>query len=271
MRITVLNENMVYRKKLIAEHGLSLLVETGDKRILMDTGQSDVFIKNAEILGIDLNDLDAIIISHGHYDHGGGLDYLNEIDNIPSIYISEKALIPKFSINKKNNKYYFNGIEVNDNIKKHFHYIYNKEEIFKGIYLVNNIPYKNDFENKPSGFYLKQNNKMSMDLMYDEQILVIETSKGLSLFMGCSHMGVMNAISYIKDMFKGKKIYSLFAGMHLINADKSRIDKTINMLKKENIDYIMPCHCTGYKVSAKISEDFEDNYVEVQCGSVIEI
>lgn len=271
MRITVLNENMVYKKNLIAEHGLSVLIEFNNKKILLDTGQSDVFIKNAKTLGVDLNNLDAIIISHGHYDHGGGLDYLNEINNIPNIYISTKALIPKFSINKKKNKYYFNGIDVDDNIKNHFHYIDDKEEIFKGVYLISNIPYSNDFESKPRGFYIKQKDKMLPDLMYDEQILVVETSNGLSLFMGCSHMGIINAVSYVKDIFKDKKIYSLFAGMHLINADKNRINKTVEMLKEENINHIMPCHCTGYKVSAKISEELKDSFIEVQCGSVIEI
>ncbi|MGO5358210.1 MBL fold metallo-hydrolase [Anaerofustis sp. LCP19S3_F7] len=273
MKITVLNENMVYRKNIIAEHGLSVLIEHDNKKILMDVGQSDVFLKNAQALNIDLNDLDAVIISHGHYDHGGGIKYLKNLSNIPSIYITKNALIPKYSINKKTNKYYFNGINESDlnlfNDKLYF--TDEKEEIFNNFYLISNIPYVNSFENKPSKFYLKKNDKMIMDTMRDEQVFVISTKNGLCVFMGCAHMGVVNAIEYIKKLFKGEKIYSLFAGMHLINADSLRVNKTIEYIKNNNIQYIMPCHCSGYRVVSKIADECEKNFIEVQCGKIIQL
>jgi len=271
MKITVLNENMVYKKNLFSEHGLSVLIETDNKKLLMDTGQSNLFIKNANTLGVNLNDLDGIIISHGHYDHGGGLKYLNELDNIPNIYITKKALLPKYSFNNYKQNYYFNGLDYDKSLENHFFYTSSKEEIFKGIHLISDIPYINDFESYPKGFYIKKNENLVMDLMNDEQVLVIETSKGLSVFMGCAHMGVINALSHIKRLFKGKKIYSLFAGMHLSKADKERVDKTISSLQKENIQYIMPCHCSGYKVIAKMSEIFNSEFIGIECGKVIEI
>lgn len=273
MKITVLNENMVYRKNIIAEHGLSILIEHDNKKILMDVGQSDVFLKNAKALNINLNDLDGIVISHGHYDHGGGIKYLESLSNIPGIYITKNALIPKFSINKNTNKYYFNGINESDlNLfKDKLHFTDKIEEIFDNFYLISNIPYINDFENKPSKFFLKKNGNMILDEMSDEQVLVIRTKNGLCIFMGCAHMGVVNAIEYIKKVFNEEKIYALFAGMHLINADSQRINKTIEYLKNNNIQYIMPCHCSGYRVVSKIAAECENNFIEVQCGKTIQL
>ena len=97
MKITILNENTVYRQGLFAEHGLSVLIEENDRRFLMDTGQSDVFLKNAETLGVDLTKLNGIILSHGHYDHCGGMEYLDGSRGMPPVYIQKSAFEKKYS------------------------------------------------------------------------------------------------------------------------------------------------------------------------------
>ncbi|WP_290771321.1 MBL fold metallo-hydrolase [Anaerofustis sp.] len=273
MRITVLNENTVYKKRLLGEHGLSFIIEYKDKKLLMDTGQSDVFIKNAETLGVNLDDLDGIIISHGHYDHGGGLKYIGSLKNIPSVFVNKKALISKYSTNYKNGKFYFNGIDYDsvDCIKDNIVYTKDTDEIFKDMYLVSNIPCSDNSERVSSRFFLKDNNRFIPDFMKDEQVFVIDTKDGLALFAGCAHVGIMNIINYVKEIFSGKSIYLLFGGMHLINVDAGRIEQTTAFLKKENIRYIMPCHCTGYTAAVYMAKELKDNFVSVECGKILEI
>ena len=109
MKVTILTENTVYKRGLLAEHGLSLLIDTGRRRYLFDTGQSRVFLHNAVKLGIDLKGLDGVILSHGHYDHGGGLEYWQELGDAP-IYIQEKAFEKKYNENPRTKILYYIGL-----------------------------------------------------------------------------------------------------------------------------------------------------------------
>ena len=132
--------------------------------------------------------------------------------------------------------------------------VYTKEfhEIEEGITLLGKIGKTNGFEPEPEGFFLGK--ELKKDRMEDEQMLVVEEEKGLYLFLGCSHMGIMNCLKRAEQEFPGKHIVSIFAGMHLKNVPKSRIDRTIEELKLLDFDYLIPVHCTGLMAIAAMKE-----------------
>jgi len=272
MKITILNENTVYKRGLSAEHGLSLYIECHGRKILFDVGQSDVFLRNAGNLGVDLQDLDAVILSHGHYDHCGGMEALVKEIELPKVYITKKAFEEKKNINSDGVTYRNIGIDwdkslLGDRVVE----VEEKCEISEGIYLLQGIPYANDFEEPGKGLMVWKNEELIVDKMEDEQILVIEEDDRLHVFLGCSHPGIINALNYVKREFPGKKIDSLLAGMHLKGAANQRLERTFDELEQFDIELMMPVHCTGQEAIVRMKRRFPSQCRIVTCGEVIEI
>ncbi|MEF9939811.1 MAG: MBL fold metallo-hydrolase [Clostridium sp.] len=277
VKISVLNENTAGIRGYLAEHGLSLLIEHNEKRYLFDTGQSDVFMKNALLLEDNLLNLDAIILSHGHYDHCGGLNYLaisyreKEIP-LPPIYVRENAFRKKMAINRHHITYRNIGIPWRRQlVDSALCPVAEKEEIEKGVWLLGNIPYTVDFEKKPDIFFIEDGEKKIPDYMEDEQLLIIETEEGLCVFAGCCHAGVINCLTHVKRSFPGRRIHSVFAGMHLTGESRERIDKTIEALEQMNLDILIPVHCTGIAAIGKMKDVFGEKCQLAETGKRIEI
>lgn len=272
MKIVMLNENTVYKRGLLAEHGLSVYIECRGRKILFDVGQSDVFIKNARSLGVDLQNLDAVVLSHGHYDHCGGMEALVKELELPKVYITKTAFERKKNRNADGVTYRDIGIDWDKEIlSDKLVEVEGKQEICEGIYLLQGIPYINDFEEPGTGLMVWRNGELAVDKMEDEQILIIEDEKGLHVFLGCSHPGIINALSYVRSEFPGKKIQSLFAGMHLKGAARSRLDRTLDELKKFEMELMMPVHCTGQEAIVRMKQRFPKQCKMVACGESVEI
>ena len=204
IRITTLVENTASGAGLLAEHGLSFWIEYGDKRIIFDTGQSDILIKNAEVLGIDLAETDAIVLSHGHYDHTGGLAAVLDIADKAKIYLHPAAVEPKFSKKTAGAE----PIGMSDSARKA---IKNREviwtetptQIFPGVTVTGQVPRINDFEDVGGAFFLDENCQKADELL-DDQTLFIETAKGLVILFGCAHAGVVNILHHITESTEKK-------------------------------------------------------------------
>lgn len=255
MEITVLTENTVSRRGLLAEHGLSVLVEEGGKRILFDTGQSGVYIHNAEQLGISLEGLDAIVLSHGHYDHTGGLPEFPGEVSCP-VYLSGKALEDKWCLagDGKGNRCI--GVPWREDVQElerlPLVFTWEQEEIFPGIYLLGQISTTVPSEMGEKPFRILQNGRYLPDTMEDEQLLVIRTPQGLAVFAGCAHPGILSCVEKVKRTFPGEKLYSLLAGMHLRGCPQERVEETITGLKEAGFTYLIPLHCTGTLAIARM-------------------
>ncbi len=270
MKITILNENTVYKRGLLAEHGLSLYIECHGKKILFDAGQSDVFIRNAKTLGVDLQNLDAVVLSHGHYDHCGGMEALVKEIKLPKVYITKDAFEEKKNINPDGVTYRSIGIDwekslLEDKVVE----VEGRCQISEGIYLLQGIPYTNDFEEPGKGLMVLRNEELIVDKMEDEQILVIEEGDRLHVFLGCSHPGIINALNYVKREFPGKKIDSLLAGMHLKGAANQRLERTFDELEQFGIKLLMPVHCTGQEAIVRMKRRFMSQCRIVTCGDII--
>lgn len=264
MKITVLNENHVKKRGLCAEHGLSLLLKEGEERWLFDTGQSDVYIKNAETLGEKLDGLSGIILSHGHYDHCGGLAFFRE--KPPKIYVRECAFLRKFAHNFDGSLREIGIPWDKTSFLEHLLFTEETQKIRENWFLLGNVVNDPDLETGTQGFVYEGEQGMCEDAMEDEQFLTVKTKTGLILIVGCAHMGILSCIAHAKRKFPGEKVRGIFAGMHMDGVDDRRIEKTIEKLKEEKLEFLIGAHCTGQRTIAKMAEAFGEVFQFCETG-----
>lgn len=272
MKICVLSENLTYQRGLVCEHGLSVLIEEDGKRWLFDTGQTGIFVKNACAMGISLEPLDGIILSHGHYDHCGGIETLmKQLKDPVPVYVRRRAFEAKFADKKGPEKEDIGIPWKEESCGSLVPVEEKKKKLSQGIWLIGDVPYTPGLEGPSPGMFVLSSGQFEEDRMSDEQMLVFETPKGLSVFAGCSHPGIINCLHYVREQFPGKKIFSLLAGMHLMHADQKKISWTLAQIKEYGVEVLMPVHCTGMNAIVQIQQQYPGQFRKVHCGSVIEL
>ena len=258
VRITALmddkpSENLALR----AEHGLSLYVEAAGKKILFDCGASGSTLYNAHRLGIDLNNLDAVVISHSHYDHAAGYrDLIESGMGSTLLYTGPHFFERKFA---KDGIRYTDLSSGFDTAFLAEHEIRHCEvdpvmEIFPGIWLVSGFPRTYAFETIPERFVRQTPAGFVKDDFPDEICLVTQADGGLAVLAGCSHPGILNMISHVRDSLK-QPVRMVFGGTHLMEADENRVRLTIGELKRMGLEVLGLSHCSGEKASCMIRGD----------------
>ena len=256
--ITTLVEDTTLDGGLLAEHGLSFWIEYGDMRILFDTGQSDILVQNAKVLGINLAEVNAVVLSHGHYDHTGGLSTILDIASKAKVYMHPAATEPKFSRTYSGVRSIGIPYLAKKAVRKcHVVWTATPARIFPGMSVTGQVPRINNFEDVGGAFFVDENYKKPDDLL-DDQTLFIESAKGLVVVLGCAHSGVVNTLEYISNLTCRNKIYAVIGGMHLLKACRMRIANTIEAFKKYEIQKIVPLHCTGRKATRELKNAFRD-------------
>jgi 7,8-dihydropterin-6-yl-methyl-4-(beta-D-ribofuranosyl)aminobenzene 5'-phosphate synthase len=275
IRLVVLVENTASGPGLSAEHGLSFWIEYGDKRILFDTGQSDLFIRNAQTLGINLGRVDAIVLSHGHYDHTGGLAAALDVGPGAIIFLHPEALKTKFTRQDTNVR----SIGIPDLVKEIVHTQVNKGKVFlteeptevsAGLYVTGRIPRVTDFEGIDSSFFVDKYCR-DVDVLRDDQAIFFESPKGLVVLVGCAHSGVANTMHYIAKLSGKKQTYAVLGGMHLWNAGKERIEQTINVFREYDVQKIGMAHCTGENAKKQFQRAFPDRCFVCSAGTQVNL
>ncbi|SHG91625.1 MBL fold metallo-hydrolase [Tepidibacter thalassicus] len=270
-KIITLMDNYSKEKKFISEHGLSMYIEKDGVKILFDTGQSKNFTINSRLLNVDLSNLDFVVLSHGHYDHTGGFRYL--VENFKSeytLFVGDKFFNEKYSYNGENYRFSGNNFDLKFLVENNINInIVKKDivEICKDVFIVKNFEASSGFEKINKRFYLKENGEYNIDNFDDEIAIVIKTEKGLVVVVGCSHIGIVNILSTIRDRFK-QRIHMVLGGSHLKEADSNRIDMTIDYLKNEKIDIVSLCHCTGDEAIEKLL-DSGIKFLKNSVGTII--
>jgi 7,8-dihydropterin-6-yl-methyl-4-(beta-D-ribofuranosyl)aminobenzene 5'-phosphate synthase len=244
IRITILIDNIATRPDVLSEHGLSLWIEYGRKYILWDTGQSDSLLANAKTLGVDLALTEIIALSHGHYDHTGGLSAALAVAPQARVYIHPMAIRPRYS-----KKEFLHSIGmpfgvVQDLETRPVNRVESWTQIGQGIFLTGPIPRQNPLENTGGAFFWDLDCRIP-DALPDDQALVLESAKGLVVILGCAHSGTINTLDYISRKTGQHNIYAIIGGMHLGSASEQRLDCTIKMLRQYDVQLLVPLHCTG--------------------------
>ena len=268
MKLTVLVENTtLIDKYLLGEPGLSFLLEAGGKKILFDTGYSDVFIKNAKLLGIPLEDLDYIVISHGHNDHVGGLKHLLNLSFKKSVKLIAHSAAFEPKLYGKDEKI---GLDIPlEVLAEKFEICYKDKpfEVLPGLIFLGEIPRISELE--PPVPYGKKLLTGKDDFLLDDTALAFKSKNGLVIITGCSHSGIVNICEFAKKVCGCNKISAIIGGLHLLRADDSRINKTVDYFKAQNLDMIYPCHCTGFDTICKMYQSL--NVKSIGVGSEMEL
>ena len=251
----------------LAEHGLSLLIslEAEGKRynVLFDTGYTETAIKNnMNMLGIDPKIIDAIVISHFHMDHTGGLRAILEgcKENIPIFVHPDAFIYPRYMKLPDGRKLIFPRTMIKGELEKRAKIFETRDPtlICDGFMLVSGQIERRSFEKGMPNLLLERDGKVEEDLILDDQALIISIKgKGLVIISGCAHSGVINTIEYARKITKTEKVYAVIGGFHLSGRFfEPFIKPTIEELKKIDPEVIVPMHCTGWNAIKGISEEF---------------
>ncbi len=258
MKLSILADNTA-SGSFLAEHGLSYFIEY-DKKILFDTGHSDVFVKNAEALSIDLDDADYIVLSHGHWDHGNGLKYLRR----KPLICHPSAFDKKYRLDGRT----YNGIELSyDEAVKLFELGVSREpvELSENIVFLGEIPRTTPFESKETPFVDEHG---APDFIRDDSALAAVDDGELVIITGCSHSGICNIIEYAKKVTGIQDVRTVIGGLHLKD-DGEQTRETIKYLKKTGVKYVCPSHCTELPALAALYNEFKIK--QVKTGMVLDV
>ena len=260
IRITTLSENTA-NYSFLAEWGLSILVEVDGLRILMDTGLSFSAVHNAHLMGIDLATIDRIVLSHGHADHTGGLREVlrrrGEVEVIahPDIWAS------KYVRRDGEKEEQYNGIpfsrEELESCGARFNLVREPVRITDRVVTTGEIPMLSGYEEIENNLFVKEGGMLQPDRLADDLALVIDTDFGLVVILGCAHRGVINTLRQAQNLTGKELVYAAIGGTHLFRASDERIEQTIADLKEMGIQRLGVSHCTGFRATARLAEEFE--------------
>jgi len=270
LRITTLSENTA-TYGFIAEWGLSILVEVDGSKILMDAGLSFSATHNAQIAGIDLTSIDQMVLSHGHADHTGGLlDLLNKTGEI-EIIAHPDIWDAKYVLRDQGETERYIGIpfrrEALEDRGARFTLTGESVIIADNVMTTGQIPMRTDYEQIGSHFYTKNNGIFIPDELADDRALIINSNFGLVVILGCAHRGVINTLNRARDLTGNETVYAVVGGTHLFLASDEKIDKTIVDLKRLGVQRLLVSHCTGFKASARLAQEFGDGFALNNAGS----
>lgn len=270
--ITLMENKPSEHKSLTNKHGLSFLIRYEDRRLLFDCGPDATFLENAHRLGVDVSCPDSVVLSHAHYDHAAGFrDFIEAGNKCGRLYIGNGFFEKKYAVS--DGLRYTNlscGFDETFITEHHVLYTECKEtvRISDGITVVSSFPRVYPFETIPERFVRRTKQGNVRDDFHDEVALVLETACGLVVIVGCSHPGILNMVTHIRNIFR-QPVYAVFGGTHLNEAEPERIAATIQGLKQTGLKLFGLCHCSGDAAERCIAQDPEINSTHLAAGDEI--
>jgi len=282
MIITTLVENTQENSSsdLSAEHGLSLHLSCNNKAILFDTGASEAFSRNANKLGIDLGAVDAVVLSHHHYDHGGGLRRFLALNQRANIYLKAPPDgEPYFKARLLPKRYIGLDRELLTTYPKRFVLVDRLTEILPDVYILTDIGAAYP---KPKGntyLYVKGRTRWSLDTFAHELTMAIRDNDEMVIMTGCAHNGVLNMIDTVERQFSGIPIKAVVGGFHLIGLPKtkaaadseSEIQRIAHKILTYSIRQVYTGHCTGQQAYGVLKSVLGERLHHLHTGAVLEL
>ncbi|MDD4335587.1 MAG: MBL fold metallo-hydrolase [Desulfotomaculaceae bacterium] len=271
LKLAVISENTVGTPcGIMGEWGLSIYVEAGGMKILFDTGESGVLLNNADMMGIDLRSVEALVLSHGHYDHTGGMrSFLRCRGKLP-VY-AHPGLFACHCGTPEKPRYI--GVpyrkELLESLGAEFVFVKEPLEITPGVFVSGEVPRKRVFENAKETLFCLENDRTIMpDPFHDDMSLYCVTPAGLFIVLGCAHAGLINIVEHAREVTGESRVYGIIGGTHLGPAPVEQQKATINYLKELDLQLLGANHCTGPAVIARLANVFGPRFRFCPAGSI---
>jgi len=268
--ITTLSENTA-NHGFIAEWGLSILVEVDEATILMDTGLSFSAVHNAQLMGIDLSAIDCIVLSHGHGDHTGGLREVLRRRGDVEVIAHPDMWAAKYVRRDGEVREQYCGIpfsrEELESRSARFNLTREPVHITEHVITTGEIPMSSGYEEIENNLFVQEAGVLRPDPLADDLALIIGTDFGLVVVLGCAHRGMINTLHHAQNITGKELVYAVIGGTHLFRASEERMERTITDLKETGIQRIGVSHCTGFRASARLAQEFKDIFFLNNAGT----
>jgi len=258
--VTTMVENSVSMGVgLIAEHGLAFLIKSDDHTLLFDTGQGMALAHNAGVMNIDLKSVDTLVLSHGHYDHTGGIRNLLSLEKPFRMVAHPDAFSPKLaSFDRKTYHPIGNPVARDEIANNGVDLVLSDQPVSlaPGMKTTGVVPEVTDFETIEGYFFTEENGQYVPDKLGDDLGVILDTPSGTVLVLGCTHRGIINTLKHVESITGSRKLHAVMGGLHLGGADDAKMKQVIAALKEFEIDRFIIGHCTGAKAMIDLTNAF---------------
>ena len=265
LKMTVLIDNIA-KEPLLAEWGLSILIEADGLKILLDTGESGQFVQNAAMLQADLAEVDVGVLSHAHYDHADGMEAFFSCNDHAEFLLRDSCQENCFGIKEGNLRY--NGIRKGtlSRFADRIHFVSGVLQLHEGIWLVPHRAADYSPIARRNDLYVIEDGCCRPDAFAHEQSLVIETEKGLVIFNSCSHTGVKNSLADVREMLSDRRVYAYVGGLHLYKLTDAELSALADGLAVSGITQILTGHCTGEHAYSFLRQRLGEQIRQISAG-----
>jgi len=272
--LTTLAENTTARPATFGEEGLSILIEAGTSIILLDTGQTISVVLNAAALGVDLSRVEKIVLSHGHFDHTGGLrSVLRKMRKNVEVVCHPDVWAPKYAVGKDGAERFigvpFQRLEL-ESLGARFAMSKGPVVLAENVTALGEVPMVNDFETIDPHLFVRDGTGLRPDDLLDDRAVVINSGDGLVVVLGCAHRGIINTLKQAQKLAGLERINLVVGGSHLVGSGEERVWQTVAALKELNVERLGLCHCTSLPAAAILAREFGDRFFFNNVGKAVE-
>lgn len=274
--ITILVDNIAGTRGTIGEHGFSAWIARGEHQVLFDTGAGNALQMNARCLKKSLDEFQLLLLSHGHWDHTGGLKQVAELRETTEIIAHPRIFDERFSARKRGEELVYHDVGIpfsQEELERqgaHFSLTRKFHEFLPGMYFSGEIPRPPGWQSSDETLCIRRHDQYLPDPILDDASLLLETDSGPVVLLGCAHAGTEIILEYLSAQSGHTSFHAVIGGMHLLHADEERIQTVLDTFEKYQIRKIAATHCTGFPASVKFYQHVQDRFQITQVGDIFD-